>query len=505
MEKIVVSRDSDINDLDPQNFKSDAGYEAVENLYNGLFDLEARPGPGDTWRAASQDVVGEVVEDYELSEDGITLTLHLRRGVRFSNGASCLASSVKFTLERALLGPGYLRPLMEMLTITESEQIHLLDDYTLELHLAHPTPLLWEILPLQSFSVLDPETTKTHATSDDPWGSGWYRSHALGTGPYLLSQSKPGVEYVFERNPYYWRPGSVRNDGVVLKVIPSAKERLEALKRGHIDVVIGLQPRDLAPLEDDPDLVVLSFPTTICKVMSMNTALVPFDDLRVRQAISYAIPYRQLQEEVMAGYCQPLTSPVPKGMPTHEGGFWVYDTDWERARQLLAEAGYGQGFATSLIVRRPRADETLSAEAIQRALQVIGVQVELAKVSDAEYYARLKEFPLAIFETLSWVNDPIYHLLWNLKGDAPKNLANYRNARVDELIEDGMHETDLHRRRVMSQEAQRIIVEEAPWAFLYQPHWTVVTSSHVTGYAIYPDLLPRYRFLRKRSQEAAGC
>jgi len=138
-------------------------------------------------------------------------------------------------------------------------------------------------------------------------------------------------------------------------------------------------------------------------------------------------------------------------------------------------------------------------------LQLIGVQVELVKVSDAEYYARLKEFPLAIFETLSWVNDPMFHLLWNLKGDAPKNLANYRNARVDELIERGMHETDLHQRRMMSQEAQRIIVEEAPWALLYQPHWMVVTSTHVTGYAIYPDLLPRYRFLRKRAQEAAGC
>ncbi|HAL61407.1 MAG TPA: hypothetical protein DCP08_03260, partial [Chloroflexi bacterium] len=110
-----------------------------------------------------------------------------------------------------------------------------------------------------------------------------------------------------------------------------------------------------------------------------------------------------------------------------------------------------------------------------------------------------------IFETLSWVNDPIFHLLWNLKGDAPKNLANYRNARVDELIEGGMHETDLYRRRMMSQEAQRIIVEEAPWALLYQPHWTVVTSTQVTGYAIYPDLLPRYRFLRKGAQEATGC
>jgi len=496
--KILIACDSDINDLDPQDFKSDASYAAVENLYNGLFDLEARPARDGTWRADAEDVMGEIIESYELSEDETVLTLHVRRDVRFSNGTPCLASSIQFTLERALLGPGYLRLMMEMLAVSAPEQIRLLDDHTLELRLPHANPLLWYLLPLNSFSVMDPVATKAHATPDDPWTSNWYRDHASGTGPYILGQCAPGEEYHFEPNPFYWRPQLVHNDGVLLRIIPSADGRMAALQRGEVDLSFGLEPGHLAQCADDPNLRVLSFPSTFCKVMSLNTTYPPFDDVRVRQAICYAIPYEQLRREAMGDYCQPLLSPIPAGMPSHDASVWKYDTNPKRARQLLADAGYPDGFTTRLITQELRTDEVLSAQVVQRALRPLGVQVEIVKVSEAEYFRHLKEFPLAMFQTFSWVNDPMYHLLANLKGGTGKNLANYNNPRLNELIEQGMYEVDSDRRTAMSREAQRLIVEEAPWALLYQPHYTVVTSAEVSGYAAYPDMLPRYSFLSKK-------
>ncbi|NIN64514.1 MAG: hypothetical protein GTO63_07390, partial [Anaerolineae bacterium] len=304
MAKIVIASDSDINDLDPQNFKSDSSYAAVENLYDGLFDLEAQPATDGTWRANPENVVGEIIESYEFSEDETVLTLRVRPGVRFSDSTPCLASSIRFTLERALLGPGYLSLIMDMLGVTTPEQIRLLDDHTLELRLPHRNPLLWYLLPLNSFSVMDPAATKAHATPDDPWASEWYRDHALGTGPYILSQGTPGEEYHFEPNPLYWQPEVVNNDGVLLRIVPSADERMAALQRGEVDVCLGLEPHHLAQCADDPNLRVLSFPSTFCKVMSINTTHPPFDDVRVRQAVCYAIPYEHLRKEAMGDYCQ---------------------------------------------------------------------------------------------------------------------------------------------------------------------------------------------------------
>ena len=498
MAKIVIASDSDINDLDPQNFKSDSSYAAVENLYDGLFDLEVQPATDGAWRASAEAVVGEIVETYEISEDETVLTLHVRQGVCFSDGTPCLASSIQFTLERALLGPGYLSLIMDMLGVTTPEQIRLLDDHTLELRLPHRNPLLWYLLPLNSFSVMDPGATKARATPADPWASDWYREHALGTGPYTLGLCVPGEEYSFEPNPVHWRAQLVHNDGVVLRVIPSADERLTALQRGEVDVALGVEPGHLDQCADDSNLRVLSFPSTFCKVMSLNTTFPPFDDVRVRQAVSYAIPYEQLRRKAMGDYCQPLLSPIPAGMPSHDGSVWKYDTNPERARQLLADAGYADGFATRLITQELRPDEVVAAGVVQSALRPLGVQVEIVKVSEAEYFEHLKEFPMAVFQTFSWVNDPMYHLLANLKGGTGKNLANYSNPRVNELIEQGLYEVDSDRRTAMSKEAQAIIMEEAPWALLYQPHYTVVTSVKISGYAAYPDMLPRYRFLSKK-------
>jgi peptide/nickel transport system substrate-binding protein len=500
--KIVIASDSDISGLDPQKFKSDAGYAAVENLYDGLFDLETVARADGTGWATAQGLIGELIEAYELSEEGTVLTLHVRRDVRFSDGTPCRASSVKYTLERAIFGPGYLFPMMEMLTVTTKEQIRVLDEHSLELRLLHPNPLLWQLLPLNSFSVMSRDHAETHATADDPWASEWYSEGALGTGPYVLGSVTRGEEYVFERNPRHWRRDGMHNESVALRVVPSAAERLAALEQGQVDVAYGLEARDLLKCEDNDRLLVLSSPSTYCTVMSINNNVAPFDDVRVRKAVCYAIPYDDLRTEVMGAYCQPLVSPIPAGMPTHDGSMRMYDTDLNRARHLLADAGHADGFASRLIVREMRADEILAARVIQRALRPLGVSLDVVTVSDLEYHSRLKEFPLAMFGTFSWVNDPMYHLVANLKGGSGKNLANYDNLRVNELIERGMYELDGERRKAMSVEAQRIIMDEAPWALLYQPNFTVVTSSEIAGYAFYPDLIPRYRYLSREVSRA---
>jgi peptide/nickel transport system substrate-binding protein len=496
--RIIIARDSDLNDLDPHNFKSEASYEAVENLYDGLLDLEAQPDRQGNFIARRQDVIGEIVEAFELSERGSVVTLHIRRGIRFSNGASCTAHSIRFSLERALEGPGYLASLLELLTLTDIEQVTIKNDFTLVLQLSRPNPMLLDLLPLQSFSVMDPGVTRQHASPHDPWATAFYKTHAVGTGPYLLADAFPGEKYLFAPNPDYWRREEVFNDGIVMRIILETTERLKALSRGEVDLVVGIVPQQARIVLEQPGLRLLSFPTTVSKLIALNNQMPPLDDSRVRQALAYAVPYQALRQEVMAGYCQPLDSPVPAGMATHDGSLWEQRIDIRKARQLLAKVGCDKGFDLPLLARNLKADDCEVVRHLQESFAAVKVRLEPQFTDDATFFQVLeKGFPAILFETLSWVNDPFFHYFWHFRSGAPKNFAYYSNHYVDGLIASGLYEMDPGRREQISRQTQKAILADMPWLFLYQPHWLVAAADTLRGYAIYPDLLPRYRFLTK--------
>jgi peptide/nickel transport system substrate-binding protein len=235
----------------------------------------------------------------------------------------------------------------------------------------------------------------------------------------------------------------------------------------------------------------------------MNVNSPPFDDKRVRQAISMAIPYAAIIENVIYGYGLQPTSPIPEGMEGHTDEFWTYgEADLEQAKALLAEAGYPDGFEVELTV--PQEDRTRvdAATWVQSGLAEIGIQVTINAVPTAQFSELINshELPFFIQEWYSWGNDPFYQLTWNFKCGSFPNFVNYCNDELDQIIEEGTFSRDPEQRAELARRAQEILVDEAVWAFLYQPAWIVATRANVGGIALFDDLTLRYGFLGKTDQ-----
>ncbi|MBI5929596.1 MAG: ABC transporter substrate-binding protein [Chloroflexi bacterium] len=495
---IRIAYDGDIDHVEPMQFRSISAYEATANLYEPLLTQVTRTNQrGEI--VGLDDVEGAIAASYDVSEDGTTFTFHLRHDAKFADGTPITANDFKYTFDRAITGPGYLGLLLPFMAIDSADQVKVIDDYTLQITTNEPAALTETILTFQVFGVISQATAEENSTTDDPWAEQYFHQNSNSSGPYVITKWDQGVEYVFEPNPNYWRGEEFfQNSGVTFEIVPDADTREEMLQVGDVDIALGIPFSDLRDLSKDPNLAVHAIPSGRIYHLGMNNNIAPFDDARVRQAVSMAIPYNALIENVLYGYGQQPKSPVSIGMEGYTDEFWKYgDADIEEAQALLEEAGYGDGFEIDLTV--PEEDQTRldAAEWIQAGLEQLGITVNINAVSTTDFSGLLfsHELPFFIEQWYSWGNDPFFQLTFNLKCDAVTNYVNYCNPEVDELIEAGTFSRDPQERANLIRRAQEIIVEEAPWAYLYQPDRVFVTRANVTGIAIFNDLTLRYAYL----------
>ncbi len=498
--QIVVAYDSDIDHVELMQFRSLGGYDATANLYEPLIAQELVENP-DGELIGQREFEGAVAESFEVSDDGMVFTFHLREDAQFADGTPITAHDYKYTFDRALQGPGYIGLLAPFMALESPDQVEVVDDYTLQVTTSRPAALTETIIAFQVFGAISKATADAHATTDDPWADEWHHTNANSSGPYVIAEWEPGSEYVFEPNPNYWRgPDWFQNSGVVFRVVPEAATREQLIRAGDADVALGIPFGDLGELAQDPNIAIHAIPTTRVYHLGMNVNVPPFDDARVRQAVSMAIPYDAIVENVIYGYGRQPTSPIPEGMEGHTDEFWTYgDADLDAARALLADADYPDGFEVELTV--PQEDQTRvdAATWVQSGLAEIGVEVTINAVPTAEFSSLINshELPFFIQEWYSWGNDPFYQLTWNFKCGSFPNFVNYCNEELDQIIEAGTFSRDPEERAELARRAQEILVGEAVWAFLYQPDWVVTTRSNVSGIALFDDLTLRYGFLGK--------
>jgi len=498
---VVIAMDSDIDHIEPMEFRSDFGYYATANFYEPLLLQVLKAGAEEGVLEGTLEYGPGLAESMTMSPDGLVATFKIREGAKFANGNPITAHSFKHTFDRAITGPrSYIPLLVQFMGFDGADDVVVVDDYTLEIHLDQPAALFKPLLAFQVFGAMDEKTTAAHATADDPWAFDWYRLNTNPSGPYVISKWEPGVEYWFEPNPNYWQgPEFFQNRKIIAKVVPSPEDRELLLKKGDIDLALGLPFKDVDALKADPNVKVYDIKYTRLFYLGMNNKIAPFDNVKVRQAISYAIPYETIIEESLYGYAQKATSPIPAGMPTHTDEHWAYDTDLDKAKAVLAEAGYPNGFDVELSVRLSIPWDVDAAVWIQSNLAQIGVNVTINKMTDADFFGKLNahELPFFIHDWYSWGNDPAFQLTFLLKCGAFTNYADYCNERVDELIELATWTVDEAKRTEYMDEAQKLIIEEAPWAFLHQPDWIVAVSKDFTGFAKLDDLCLRFGYMGK--------
>ncbi len=503
--KIVTANGLDLDELDPHYFKSIPSYFAVCNLYDNMFGYEYKELEGGGLTPLADEngdwvLTPWLLDSWEMSEDQKTLTFTLKEGLTFSDGSPLTAQDVKATWDR---GTGdtspYSKTVLNLMTIMTPDQIEAVDDTTVVVTLEKPTVFALKMFAVNVLDIMSAAKLEEHATEEDPTAHEFFKTNAFGSAAYTLANWTPGVSWEFAPNPNFWNPEALKNGGVINRVVPSPQERLSLLLNGDVDLSFNLLPKDMAELRNNPDIKLFNFEVPWPYYLGMNNRIPPFDRKEVRQAVSHAIPYQTIIDQVMYGFAKPVKSPVAEGMPTSDYSFWSYDGGPAKAKEVLEAAGISD-VTFDLAVLIGFAQNEQIAVWIQSALAEAGITANIKKMTDAEYYDNFNRGQLQGFlgEFYSWVNDPMYHLFFNfVSTNAATNATGYNNPRVDEIVLAGLYETDAAKRDAMSKEAQQIIVDDAPWGLLFQVNYVVAGRSNISGYNWNTDVGTRYWMVSK--------
>ena len=455
--------------------------EIAHNLYAFLIDRKVYEEEGQLYASGSEAMPQWA--EYEWNEDGSVWTFHVQPGLVFANGDPVDKAAWEWNIDRWVETGGVTWVMLNIAGVTSRDQIKVLDDTTIEMHIDPPNSLNEVVFSSNSSGVVNPKEVRPHCTDDDPWAKDWLRANAAGGGPFVLEKSTADEVVLAKNDNYFEAPEKPWFDKVIYKLVPDTSTRVALLQAGEIDIAYDLPLEMMPELEQDPNLTVYNIPSTQIAFLGMNVHMPPFDNVKVRRAINYAIPYDTIIEKVLLGYGRRMYNYVPDGMPGFDPTVLHYDTDYDKARELLAEAGYPDGFSTELSIREGVAWEEEAAVWVQNGLREVGIDLTIRKMTGAAALEgqRLRNLPFFLKgDWTSTSNDPLNHLNWLVRAECC-NYADYDNQRVWDIIVDYVLTTDLEARNAAIREAQVILYEDAPWAPLYQPNWMTVTRKDIKG------------------------
>lgn len=493
--KLNMGIEGDADTVDPQAFKTIPGYYMLANTYDQLIDLHAEPSNG-LLIADPANPTSMIAESMDISADQLTATFKLDPNAKFEDGTPITVDDVKYSFRRGIEGTQYTNILMKMLTLSSADNILTPDQQTVVFKLDKPNPMTARLLSLQVLSIQSKAQSEAHATSSDKFADAYWRQTVFANSAYKLKSWTRGEGYELEPNAKYYRSGLPKNGGLVFREIADPQERISLLKSGDLQAAFQIAPKDAAAIRDggNANVKLVTAPSTWNWALAFTNSMKPFDNKQVRQAISYAIPYDTIISDVMHGLARPSKGLIVPGMPTSDQSFWNYGTDLAKAKQLLTAAGYPDGFESSIDVVLGRAEDEQMATFIQASLQQIGITVTINKLAEAQYQDNRNnaKSPMQIIEWFSWVNDPFYHMYWNmLSTNTFTNSARYNNPAVDKLIMAGLYEPDAAKRESTSKQAQQIITDDAPWAFLFARDFFVPVAKNLYDFPLWPDQNPR--------------
>ncbi len=444
-----------------------------------------------TFPDESTQVVPGLAESWTISKDGLQYTFKLRRGIAFHDGTPLNAEAVKFSIERQINPnhPAYKLGKYPFANyfFGNVKAVEVLSDERVAFLLNEPRASFLAVLTSGAASIVSP-------TAVMKWGPD-YPSHPVGTGPFRFASWDRGQRVVLEKNPGYWKY-PVKVERVIYRPIVEDQARLTELLTGGLDLIVGVPADNVAPLEKNPKITLLKQVGAHVWYLGMNNQKKPFDDKRVRQALNYAVNKDAIVNDVLKGTGSPSKGPVLPGTWGADGALKAYPYDPDRAKKLLAEAGYPNGFTTTLWV--PESGSGMQAPVamstvMQSNLKAVGVNVSLQTMEWGAYLAKLRSKEQELF-ALSWMagtEDPdmvMYPLLhssqWTPVGP---NRALYKNARFDALLTQARVTTDQAKRVQLYKEAQRILIDDAPWVFVDHEIQIAALTKRVQGFKLHPS------------------
>lgn len=450
-----------------------------------------------------QKIVPLLAESWSASPDGKVWTFKLRKGVRFhktteggtptaNGGREVTAEDWKWTLERMIRDKSprayfidFVEGYQEMVDgkAEEWSGVKVIDPYTLQFTLKTAFAPFVSVLAYPAFSVVPKEDVLKHGKD--------FRFHPVGTGAFTFELWQQDQRVVTKRNPDYWRKSESGEqlpylDGVEIVVIPEGTVAWEEFKKGNINFMRDVPERLVAEARELLGEKFLYAPQPGIFYFGFNMRKEPFkDNKKLRQAMNYAIDRQRMNDLVMEGLFMPATGILPPSMPGFNKNLKGYGYDPEKAKQLMAEAGFPDGLELTMQVNQSVRNKEV-AEATQAQLAEIGVKVNLQIVDWGVHLDMLDRGECEMYR-MGWVVDyldPDNFLFVNLSSRNPGikgNYSFYENPEVDKLLDEARVITDQGKRIEMYQKAEEIIVEDAPWIFLlYYGNW-VATQKYVEG------------------------
>jgi peptide/nickel transport system substrate-binding protein len=431
------------------------------------------------FRDENMELIPVLAESWEQIEP-TTLQLNLRQGVMFTNGEELTSEAVKFSYEKVLdEGHGALWRGM----IASISEIETPDDYTVLLHTPEPNRALLRNLTLVGIMTED---------IFDEIGGDW-ATNAIGTGPYKFVEFRPAERLILERNDDYWGDLAATRR-LDIRVITETGTRVSALQTGEVLVVNNVPPDQVDRIEQDPDLEIMSTPTARIVYLGIRVDREPFDDVRVRQAINYAVNAEEIVEGLFLGLTDAADGPLAPMVygAKNDFGVWPYDPD--RARELLEEAGVSQG--QRIVLGTPDGryiQDRQVSEAVAGYLAEVGFDVDFRAAEFGEFQNEVLRGAESDYDLhlLAWgvINmEPDYQLRAHFHSEWTSTRTGYGNPEVDELLDNAAASVDDDDQALeYLHAAQEIIWEECPWIWLYYQPEIHGVNTRVSGYTPRPD------------------
>lgn len=494
---LIFGRGGDSITLDPANIEDGESAKVCDMIYDTLVQ----------YRGNSTDLEPSLAISWTRSPDAMTWTFHLREGVEFHDGTPFNADAVVFSLTR---------PLVLFRNFHEQFISHIiaLDPLTVQIQLKTPYAPFISTLAGTSFSIISP--TAVHSLGENP----------IGTGPFKFGRWDKDDKIVLNANDVHWA-GPPALDCLIFRSIPDNSMRLTELQAGNLHVMEFPNPDEILSIQGETQLELLMQPSLNIGYLAMNMEKPPFDDLKVRLAINHAINKVDIVDRLYQGLGIPAKNPIPPTLWSYDDSIEDYEFNPELAKQLLSEAGYPDGFETTLWalpVPRPYIPDGIAlAEAIQSDLQNIGINANIVTFDWPTYLNKTAhgEHDMAMLGWIADVADPdnfLYSLLSIPNAEKPAyNISFYRNEEMQNLLDRARMSTDVDVQELESldlgrssvitdrdvrtrlyQQAQAIIHRDAPWVPLAHAQRILVISKDVKNLRLSPL---GWKYLRTASFE----
>lgn len=473
----TIAVGSNFTSLDPYDANDSLSQAVAKSFYQGLFGFDK-----------DMKLVNVLADSYQVSNDGLTYTLKLHPGVKFQDGTDFNAQAVKVNLDRASNPESHLKRynLFKMIASTE-----VVDPATVKITLKAPFSAFINNLAHPSAVMISPAALAKYGKE--------IGFHPVGTGPYQFVAWNQTDYVKVKKFDGYWKPGLPKLDSITWRPVVDNNTRAAMLQTGEADFAYPIPYEQAAILKKNAKLDLVTTPSILQRYISFNVTQKPFDNLKVRQAINYAINKEALIKVAFSGYAVPAEGPVPPGIDyAAQYKPWPYDP--AKARELLKEAGYPNGFTTTLWSSHNHSTAQKVLQFTQQQLAQVGIKVTVTAMDAGQRAAQVeavgqKEAGVRMFYTgwsastgeADWALTPLFAS----QSAPPKqfNTAFYSNPKVDKDLIDALATTDRAEKARLYKDAQDTIWADAPWAFLATERLVSAHNKRLTGFYMMPDTL----------------